>query len=259
LLLIPIGIAAQVGGRLGTGAAIPVLPTGSEWQIYLADDPANWVDGATKQTLKDWSTLANHAYRGQDVAADSTDFTLASDGGVFDGSDDIAVSTAASGWTDVTAASGLVVFKANATNGCLLMTGAGVSIALKSFGLCAGLVSGGDAAVTFHGGANNYRSAGGLIANGTWYCLIVTKAPGAINTTTVIYLNNAVVSPFSSGTGTPSIGTSNPFVLGEYYTGYFNGTIAAGMFWKRTLTPTEAGDAYVYVKSRLAASGVTLP
>jgi len=235
------------------------LPSGAEWEIYLADDPANWADGATKQRLKDWSTRANNCYRGDDGNVTSSDFGLAADGGVFDGSNDRGISVGTNGWAGVTACSALVVFKPTAvgTLGCMLATGSHGN--LGNFGLCVGAAAG---AISVEYYANSCPSASGLVSNNTWYCFVATKAPGPINTTTVMYLNNKVV-PATGGasTGTPSIGNDNANLIGIFTGGGipFQGTIAAVIMWKRTLTPAEAGEAYATIKAKLASTGVTLP
>jgi len=234
------------------------LPSGAEWEIYLADIPANWVDGATKQTLKDWSSFANHALRGGTAAVEGSDFALAADGGVFDGTGKRAVSVAENGWISVTSCSALVVFKPSAvgTFGCMLATGSNGT--LGNFALAAGTPAG---AISVEYFGATCPTAGGVISNGSWYCFIATKSPGPVNTTTIMYLNNSVVPAVGAATGTPLIGNSNNNLIGLFTGGAipFAGTIAAAAFWKRTLSGAEASAAYQSVGSQLASSGVTLP
>jgi hypothetical protein len=234
------------------------LPSGVEWEIYLADIPANWVDGATKQTLKDWSSFANHAWRGGTAAVEGTDFTPASDGGVFDGVSKRAFSSSINGWFSVTSCSALVVFKPAAVDTFRCMAATGSHGNLGNFGLVCGAPPGG-ISVEYYG--NSYASVGGVITAGNWYCMVATKSPGPINTTTIMYLNDAVVAASGASTGVPAIGNGNIYLIGVFTgaTFPFTGTIAAAAFWRRTLSAQEASDAYQSVGSQLASSGVTLP
>jgi hypothetical protein len=252
---------ARIGGsgRIGSGAYSPTLPTGSDWQVYLADDAANYTDGATRQTIKDWARGFD-GYRGGSTAVEGIDYALAADGADFTSGDSGQSISGANGWVSETSFSGLVVFRPTDVSvaRCMLTTGSHGT--LGNFGLCQGLTSG---AIDVEYYGHSYGSASGLISNGNWYCMVATKSPGAINTTTTLYLNGgAALTPAGgASTGTPAVGNSNYFLLGIFTGGAapYQGKIAAGIMWKRTLTAGEAADAYTYVKARLAPTGVTLP
>ena len=70
-------------------------------------------------------------------------------------------------------------------------------------------------AVEFAGNNGVYGST--AIARDTWTHVAVTKRPGAINTTTTIYIDaNAETNNAGSSTGTPAIASASKFSVGQW-------------------------------------------
>jgi len=109
-------------------------------------------------------------------------------------------------------------------------------------------------AFAFNGG-NQAISNQNVITTNTWYNIVGTKTPGAINTTTNLYLNGSQISIASAPTGTPNVTSrvmrvgrwTNDGVGNEYY---FTGRVANVQIYNRALTATEISQNYNALKGR---------
>lgn len=94
-------------------------------------------------------------------------------------------------------------------------------------------------------GANNAATVSGVIKPGNWYHAVIVKTPGALNTTTKIYINGQEYSVSGSGS-TPNI-TNLPVNFGRFpnYAGYyFNGIIDSTHIYSRALSVDEIISNY---------------
>ena len=109
-------------------------------------------------------------------------------------------------------------------------------------------------AFAFNGG-NQAISNQNLITTNTWYNFVGTKTPGAINTTTNLYLNGSQISIASAPTGTPNVTSrvirvgrwTNEGVGNEYY---YTGRVANVQIYNRALTASEIQQNFNALRSR---------
>ena len=96
-----------------------------------------------------------------------------------------------------------------------------------------------------------WRASSALNTN-TWYHIMITKAAGAVSTTTKIYINGVEVAGALEGTdGTPNIANS-AWVLGRFdSTRYFDGNISSAVAYTRVLTAAEVLALYDAQKSKI--------
>ena len=105
---------------------------------------------------------------------------------------------------------------------------------------------------SFNGG--NYAvSNQNVITTNAWYNLVGTKTPGAINTTTKLYLNGSEISIVFATAGTPNV-VSRVIRVGRWindsYGYYFQGRVSNCLIYNRALSATEILNNYNAVKSR---------
>ena len=93
--------------------------------------------------------------------------------------------------------------------------------------------------------ANEARTAGGVITAGSWYHLCATKTPGAIDTTTNIYVNGQSVALAAASSNTPDIIPSSSS-LGSFISAgfYFDGKLDDARVYDRALSATEVLTLY---------------
>jgi hypothetical protein len=106
----------------------------------------------------------------------------------------------------------------------------------------------------FNGG-NQAISNQNVITTNTWYNFVGTKTPGAINTTTKLYLNGSEISIASAPTGTPNV-TSRVIRVGRWtndesiYGYYYTGRIPQVSIYNRALTATEVSQNFEALRGR---------
>ncbi len=108
--------------------------------------------------------------------------------------------------------------------------------------------------VTFSFNGGSYVGSNqNVITTNTWYNLVGTKTPGAINTTTKLYLNGSEISIVFASTDTPNV-VSRVIRVGRWvadaYPYYFQGRVANCLIYNRALSATEISQNYNVVKSR---------
>ncbi len=108
--------------------------------------------------------------------------------------------------------------------------------------------------VTFSFNGGSYVGSNqNVITTNTWYNLVGTKTPGAINTTTKLYLNGSEISIVFASTDTPNV-VSRVIRVGRWvadaYPYYFQGRVANCLIYNRALSATEISQNYNAVKSR---------
>jgi hypothetical protein len=111
-----------------------------------------------------------------------------------------------------------------------------------------------DYSVTFSFNGGSYVGSNqNVITTNTWYNLVGTKTPGAINTTTKLYLNGSEISILFASTGTPNV-VSRVIRVGRWivdaYPYYFQGRVANCLIYNRALSATEILNNYNATKSR---------
>jgi hypothetical protein len=131
----------------------------------------------------------------------------------------------------------------------LLSYGDGPS-ALDTFGLTTN--TGYSVTFSFNGGTYA-ESNQNVITTNAWYNLVGTKTPGAINTTTKLYLNGSEISIVFATAGTPNV-VSRVIRVGrwtnESYGYYFQGRVSNCLIYNRALSATEILNNYNATKSR---------
>lgn len=87
------------------------------------------------------------------------------------------------------------------------------------------IMSNGAVGISFAGG-HNAHTAAGVITTGNWYYVVITKTPGAINTTAKVFVNAVEKSLATPSVNTPNI-TNAQVRIGRFGTtlDYFNGNI----------------------------------
>lgn len=120
-------------------------------------------------------------------------------------------------------------------------------VALQAAGLGCNLNSAGDLGVAFAGG-NSAFTAGSLIGTTDRVHIAVTKAAGAINTQTTLYINGASVAlAGGASTSTPNI-TDAVVNLGIFGTGgsnFWSGDLDDMFIFNRVLTAAEILSLYL--------------
>ena len=100
-------------------------------------------------------------------------------------------------------------------------------------------------------------SAGGIADDGQWKMMTFRWQAGVAQDQVL----NAS-SPIASDTATPASGVfeSTYRAIGQYASGnYFDGEVAAALYYRRYLKDTEVAQNYRAVKARLASRGIALP
>jgi hypothetical protein len=104
----------------------------------------------------------------------------------------------------------------------------------------------------FNGG-NNTFSDNNIYSLNTWNNIVITKTPGAANTTTQLYLNGTQVSIRSSTTITPNV-TSRVIRVGRWTNEssplYFLGRVSNCLIYNRALTVSEVQQNFNALRSR---------
>lgn len=139
-------------------------------------------------------------------------------GGLFNGSSSKITYANNIGITGNAALTIVAWIKPNSITTPRYVAGFGTNTGLGGAAIMTGIAAGssgtfvngnGNISLEFSGG-NGGRTATGVIASGTRYCIIATKTAGAINTTSLIYLNAKNISLSTSSTSTPNISAGPP-------------------------------------------------
>ena len=114
---------------------------------------------------------------------------------------------------------------------------------------------------SFNGGLDAVI-ADNVYALNTWNNVVVTKTPGAINTTTKLYLNGIEQTITSASSSTPSL--SSRVVRVARWTDdtspyYFLGGVSAALIYNRALTAAEVLQNYNSLKNRFVTAPVLIP
>ena len=114
---------------------------------------------------------------------------------------------------------------------------------------------------SFNGGLDAVI-ADNVYALNTWNNVVVTKTPGAINTTTKLYLNGVEQTITSASSSTPSL--SSRVVRVARWTDdaspyYFLGGVSAALIYNRALTAAEVLQNYNSLKNRFVTEPVLIP
>jgi hypothetical protein len=121
-------------------------------------------------------------------------------------------------------------------------TGDTIAIVLLNLGLYA----------AFNGGTAT-NSSNNVYSLNTWNNAVVTKTPGAANTTTKLYLNGVELSIASSTTITPNV-VSRVIRVGRWTNEgsplYFQGRVSNCLIYNRALTPDEILQNFNATRSR---------
>ena len=95
-------------------------------------------------------------------------------------------------------------------------------------------------------GGNGARTAAGVITAGQWYHIALVKTPGAINSTTQIYVNGVLQTLGSASTNTPNI-VSSPAAIGawaNYRSALFEGGLSDVRIYNYALSATQINQIY---------------
>jgi hypothetical protein len=114
---------------------------------------------------------------------------------------------------------------------------------------------------SFNGGLDAVI-ADNVYALNTWNNVVVTKTPGAINTTTKLYLNGVEQTITSASSSTPSL--SSRVVRVARWTAdatpyYFLGGVSAALIYNRALSAAEVLQNYNSLKNRFVTAPVLIP
>ena len=114
---------------------------------------------------------------------------------------------------------------------------------------------------SFNGGLDAVI-ADNVYALNTWNNVVVTKTPGAINTTTKLYLNGVEQTITSASSSTPSL--SSRVVRVARWTDdaspyYFLGGVSAALIYNRALSAAEVLQNYNSLKNRFVTAPVLIP
>jgi hypothetical protein len=114
---------------------------------------------------------------------------------------------------------------------------------------------------SFNGGLDAVI-ADNVYALNTWNNVVVTKTPGAINTTTKLYLNGIEQTITSASSSTPSL--SSRVVRVARWTDdtspyYFLGGVSAALIYNRALSAAEVLHNYNSLKNRFVTAPVLIP
>ena len=114
---------------------------------------------------------------------------------------------------------------------------------------------------SFNGGLDAVI-ADNVYALNTWNNVVVTKTPGAINTTTKLYLNGVEQTITSASSSTPSL-SSRVVRVGRWTDDaspyYFLGGVSAALIYNRALTAAEVLQNYNSLKNRFVTAPVLIP
>jgi len=162
----------------------------------------------------------------------------------FDNTNDV-ISMGASGLTGNITATWSAWIKTNSTvsNDYQSVAKIGDSaVALNAFSLFLNLAGAGVVSAEYAGG-NGCATAAGVITPGQWYHVVATKAAGAVNTTTTIYVNGVAVACTGSAL-TPSV-ASGGSAIGSWPSNYFfDGLIDEVRLYNRALSAAEVKELY---------------
>ena len=104
----------------------------------------------------------------------------------------------------------------------------------------------------FNGG-NGTNSSNNVYSLDTWNNVVVTKTPGAANTTTKLYLNGVELSIASSTTITPNV-VSRVIRVGRWTNegsaNYFQGRVSKCSIYNRALSNQEIGQNFEALRGR---------
>lgn len=116
---------------------------------------------------------------------------------------------------------------------------------LAAAGLAVGSGGSGTLAARFDASTNGYTTATGVVAASAWQHIALTKAPGAINTTTKLYLNGVEVASASASANTPNV-TDAIVRIGSNSggTNRFDGKLNDVRFYDRVLPPALVWQMY---------------
>ena len=114
---------------------------------------------------------------------------------------------------------------------------------------------------SFNGGLDAVI-ADNVYALNTWNNVVVTKTPGAINTTTKLYLNGVEQTITSASSSTPSL--SSRVVRVARWTAdaspfYLQGGVSAALIYNRALSAAEVLQNYNSLKNRFVTEPVLIP
>jgi hypothetical protein len=106
---------------------------------------------------------------------------------------------------------------------------------------------------SFNGGTSVNSNTNAYLPN-TWNNFVVTKTPGAINTTTKIYLNGVDLALVAGGsTATPNV-VSRVIRIGRWVfdssPSYFTGRVSQALIYNRALSQAEVTQNYIALKDR---------
>ena len=131
------------------------------------------------------------------------------------------------------------------TGGSAIVGFGNANVALQGASLFTDIGGDGSVSVQFAGG-HEYRTASSQFANGGWHNLIATKTPGAISSTTHIYLDGVEIPSITASGSAPSI-AAEKFYAGKFlnYAGnYFYGSIDEVRIYNRSLSASEVQAVY---------------
>jgi hypothetical protein len=219
--------------------------------LVLCLDAANTKSYVSGSTI--WTDLSRSGNTG--TLTNGPTFSSANGGTiVFDGTNDYAVTSQNSNISgDIQATISTWIYPLSVT-GNLATTLIGNSDGtLTGMGICIGINGAGSLSVEFWNG-NGMRTTSGVLQTSKWYNIVATKTPGAINTTTNLYVNGQQQSFSVVSTNTPnvtnytiSIGAIKGTVSTQFY---FSGNIAQTQIYNRALSATEIKQNYNATKGR---------
>ncbi|MFZ5391908.1 MAG: DUF2341 domain-containing protein [Patescibacteria group bacterium] len=191
-------------------------------------------------------TLTNMTTTGQDASATSgwtaNNKRWGAGALMFDGTDDYVVGIGNSGMSGNPTFTLEAWFKPNILNDATIV---GFGDGNTSLGAGSMFLGANGSLSLATAGSNNATTSTGIIKSGQWYHVVIVKIPGAINSTTKIYING-IEYPVTGSTSTPNI-TNLPVVFGKFpnYSGYyFNGTIDSSRIYSRALSVDEILSNY---------------
>lgn len=114
-------------------------------------------------------------------------------------------------------------------------------VALAAAGLFTGVAGSGELSIEFAGG-NTYRSATNQFYAGEEFCFTVTKAPGAIDTTTKMYKNGIDIPAVTASTNTPNIADVDAYIGSFAGVNRFIGDEYSIFLTDTAYTPTQIRD-----------------
>jgi hypothetical protein len=231
--------------------------------IYRNRDGAGAISLIGPQRPTRYPTLASDANlvayfemqgnsRGANMATTATDITYSAANGRFgvgagfDGDSSKIVTAANIGIAGNAVFSYLAWIKNANTAGAYVLLDSGLNDVLKACSIWVNNAGAGDFGLAFAGG-NNANSNAGLLGVGDWHHIAITKAAGAINTTTSLYLDGvAIALAAGASTGTPNI-TNSPLTIGysTVFGGYYYpGAIGELMLFNDVVTAAEIAEYY---------------